>query len=164
MAYSTFPKLELVGDCATHLVLCAFATLGPMIDLNTFRRLLFGTLRRVSINTILADAGYDSESNHHFARDGCGVRSVIPPRHGRPTDKLPSTAHRRRMKLYRDYRYGQRWQIETIVSMIKRNLGSAVAARSDRARGAEAMLKVLTHNIMIIAALIAWVFYRARQH
>jgi transposase len=68
------------------------------------------------------------------------------------------------MKLYRDSRYGQRWQMETVVSMIKRNLGSAVAARSDRARGAEAMLKVLTHNIMIIAALIAWVFYRADQH
>ena len=65
------------------------------------------------------------------------------------------------MKLYRDYRYGQRWQIETVVSMIKRNLGSVVAARSDRTRAAEAMLKVLTHNIMILAAFILWVFYRA---
>lgn len=41
-----------------------------MVDLNSFRRLLFGTLRRVSIDTILADAGYDTESNHRFARDG----------------------------------------------------------------------------------------------
>ena len=104
VAYRTFPKLELVCDCATHLILCAFATLGPMIDLNSFRRLLFVTLRRVrgGIGTILVDAGYDSESNHRFARDGCGVRSVIPPLHGRPTDKLPATPHRRRMKLYRD--------------------------------------------------------------
>jgi hypothetical protein len=163
VAYSTFPKLELVGDCETHLVLCAFATLGPMVDLNTFRRLLFGTLRRVvaGVGTILADAGYDTESNHRFARDGCGVRSVIPALHGRPTDKLPSTPHRRRMKLYRDHRYGQRWQAETIISMIKRNLGAFVAARSDRARGAEVMLKVLTHNIMLIAALLWRVFYRA---
>ena len=161
VGYSTFPKLELVCDCATHLVLCAFAALGPMVDLNTFRRLLFCTLRRVSVSIILADAGYDTEANHRFARDGCHVRSVIPALHGRPTEKLPSTEHRRRMKRYRDYRYGQRWQIETVVSMIKRNLGSVVAARSDRTRAAEAMLKVLTHNIMILAAFMLWVFYRA---
>jgi hypothetical protein len=161
VAYRTFPKLEAVCDCATHLILCAFATIGPMIDINSFRRLLFGTLRRRRVRTILADAGYDSEPNHRFARDGCGVRSVIPPLHGRPTDKLPSTPHRRRMKLYRDHRYGQRWQIETVMSMIKRNLGAHVAARSDGARSAELMLKVLTHNIMLIAAMLLQLFYRA---
>ncbi len=132
-----------------------------MVDLNTFRRLLFGTLRRVSINTILGDAGYDTESNHRFARDGCRVRSVIPPLHGRPTDKLPPGEHRRRMKKYCDSRYGQRWQVETLMSMIKRNLGSFVAARSDNARSKETMLKVLTHNIMLIAAALSGLFYRA---
>jgi hypothetical protein len=161
VAYSTFPKLELVCDCASHLILCACAGIGPMVDLNTFRKLLFVTLSRVSVGTILADAGYDTESNHRFARDGCGVRSVIPPLHGRPTDKLPSGPHRRSMKFHRDYRYGQRWQIETVMSMIKRNLGSFVAARTDKARSAETMLKVLTHNIMLIALCLSWLFYRA---
>ncbi len=161
VAYRTFPKLELVCDCANHLILCAFATIGPMVDLISFRRLLFGTLRRVSVDTLLADAGYDTESNHRFARDGCHVRSVIPPLLGRPTDKLPSTPHRRLMKRYRDHRYGQRWQAETVMSMIKRNLGSFVAARSDRRRSVEVMLKVLTHNLMLIVGLLAWVFYRA---
>jgi len=131
-----------------------------MVDLNSFRRLLFGTLRRVSIGTILADAGYDTESNHRFARDGCGIRSVIPPLHGRPTHKLPSGEHRRRMKKYRDFRYGQRWQVETVMSMIKRNLGSFVAARSDAARSQETMLKVLTHNLMLIVAALIGLFYR----
>ncbi|HEY1685712.1 MAG TPA: transposase, partial [Tepidisphaeraceae bacterium] len=144
-----------------HLILCAFATLGPMVDLNSFRKLLFVTLRRVGIHTILADAGYDTESNHRFARDGCNVRSVIPPLHGRPTDKLPSGRHRRAMRFFFDFRYGQRWQIETVMSMIKRNLGSFVAARSDRARSAEVMLKVLTHNLMLIVAWLIEVFYRA---
>ena len=161
VAYSTFPKLEMVCDCSCHLILCAFATIGPMVDLNSFRRLLFSTLTRVGVDTILADAGYDTESNHRFARDGCRVRSVIPPLHGRPTDKLPSGPHRRLMKFFRDFRYGQRWQIETVVSMMKRNLGSFVAARSDRARSAEVMLKVLTHNLMLIAAWLMDLFYRA---
>jgi hypothetical protein len=135
-----------------------------MVDLNTFRRLLFCTLRRVRVGTILADAGYDTESNHRFARDGCGVRSVIPALHGRPTDKLPSGVHRRRMKKYRDFRYGQRWQVETVMSMIKRNLGSFVAARSDPSRDKETLLKVLTHNIMLIAAVLFGLFYRARRY
>jgi hypothetical protein len=163
VAYSTFPKLELVCDCSCHLILCAFATIGPMVDLNSFRKLLFSTLRRVAVGTILADAGYDTESNHRFARDGCGMRSVIPPLHGRPTHKLPSGPHRRRMKFLFDYRYGQRWQIESVVSMIKRNLGSFVAARKDNTRGIETMLKVLTHNLMLIAAWLYDLFYRARR-
>ena len=161
VAYSHYPKLELVCDCAWHLILCAYATIGPMVDLNTFRKLLFGTLGRVGVGTILADAGYDTESNHRFARDGCYVRSVIPPLHGRPTDKPPSTPHRRNMKRYFDFRYGQRWQVESVMSMIKRNLGGFVAARRDESRNIEVMLKVLTHNIMLIAAAVLRVFYRA---
>jgi len=31
------------------------------------------------------------------------------------------------MKRFFDFRYGQRWQVETVMSMIKRNLGSFVA-------------------------------------
>src|SRR5438552_3580461 len=80
VAYSTFPKLEMVCDCRSHLILCADVVVGPTVDVDTFRKLLFGTLRVASVGTILADAGYDSESNHRFARDGCGVRSVIPPK------------------------------------------------------------------------------------
>jgi len=164
VAYSTFPKLEIVCDCSCHLILCAFPAVGPMVDLHSFRRLLFGTLTRVSVQTVLADAGYDLETNHNFARYGCNVRSVIPPRHGRPTTKLPSTPHRRLMKIYQDYRYGQRWQVESTVSMLKRNLGSFVAARKDSSRAAESMLKVLTHNIMLIVLWLVDVFYRAGHY
>ena len=57
-------------------------------------------------------------------------------------------------------RYGQRWQIETVFSMIKRNLGHALAARTYWNQGREMMLLVLTHNLMILW-LITKVFYRA---
>lgn len=65
------------------------------------------------------------------------------------------------MKRHCDFRYGQRWQVETVMSMIKRNLGSFVAARSDPARSRETLLKVLTHNIMLIVAALIGLFYRA---
>jgi hypothetical protein len=118
-------------------------------------------LVHVTIATLLADAGYDWERAHTFARDGCGVRSVIPPEGGRPTGKLPSAKYRRLMRLYRDFRYGQRWQAETVMSMIKRRLGAAVAGRGDASRARDVMLKVITHNLMLIVGGLAEVFYGA---
>ena len=56
--------------------------------------------------------------------------------------------------------YGQRWQVETVNSMIKRNLGSALSARHYWSQCREMILRVLTHNIMIVLRVIK-VFYRA---
>jgi hypothetical protein len=56
----------------------------------------------------------------------------------------------------RAYRF--RAQVETVMSMLKRNLGAALSAKTSQGRWRELMLRVLTHNIMI--ALIG-VFYRA---
>ncbi len=56
--------------------------------------------------------------------------------------------------------YGQRWQVETVYSMIKRNQGSELRARSYWSQCREMLLKVLTHNIAIIQ-LVKELFYRA---
>jgi hypothetical protein len=85
-----------------------------------------------------------------------GVRSIIPPTIGRPTDKPPTYWRRRMKRTLRTKRsrrrcgYTQRWQAETVVSMIKRNLGSALAGRTADSRKRDMLLKVLTHNVMII--------------
>ena len=55
-------------------------------------------------------------------------------------------------------KYGQRWQVETVNSMIKRLQGSALRARKYWSQHREIVLRVLTHNIMILRR---WVFYRA---
>jgi len=44
-----------------------------------------------------------------------------------------------------------RWQSETTNSMIKRNLGSAMRPRTTVGRRHELLLRVLTHNIMLLA-------------
>ena len=159
--YTRFPKAELVVDCATHVVLAAVASLGPHPDVNRLPVLLLCALAHVSIATLLADAGYDWERAHAVARDAWHVRSVVPPEGGRPTEKLPTGKYRRLMRLYRDFRYGQRWQAETVMSMIKRRLGPAVAGRSDASRARDVMLKVITHNLMLLVSSWAGVFYRA---
>ena len=46
--------------------------------------------------------------------------------------------------------YGQRAQAETVMSMLKRNLGDSLRARSDHGREMELLLKVLTHDVMIV--------------
>ncbi len=58
--------------------------------------------------------------------------------------------------------YGQRWQVETVMSMIKRHQGECLHANTYWAKNREMMLKVLTHNIAIILLLKA-LFYRAYQ-
>jgi hypothetical protein len=47
--------------------------------------------------------------------------------------------------------YGQRWQAESAFSRHQRLLGSALRACSDAARERECYLRVLTHNLMILA-------------
>ena len=159
--YSRFPKCEVVVDCKTHVILCAVTSLGPCPDVNRLPVLLLCALVYVTIATLLADAGYDWERAHRFARDGCGVRSVIPAEGGRPTEKPPTGKYRRLMRRFRDFRYGQRWQVETVMSMIKRRLGASVAGRSDASRARDTMLKVITHNLMLIVDGLIGVFYRA---
>lgn len=49
--------------------------------------------------------------------------------------------------------YGQRSQSETVMSMIKRNQGSALRSRTPERRKKEMMLRVLTHNIALLCEL-----------
>lgn len=154
----SLPKLSLAVDCKTHLILAVRATTGMGADHPHFEPLLFDAWRRTGVHHVVADAGYDSEANHSLARDDMNVRSIMPATHGRPTKKAPKGRHRRNM-WYRFKRaadkpiYGQRWQVETVNSMLKRNMGSALRAVTARRRSKELLLRVVTHNIMILAEI-----------
>jgi hypothetical protein len=106
--YTRYPKLEVLCDCRTHVVLSAVPTLGPRPDTDRLVPLLMPALSRgVGIDCGLFDAGYDSERNHLVARQGCHVRSVIPALIGRPTKdptRPPDGRWRRVMRRHRDCR------------------------------------------------------------
>jgi len=162
--YKRFPKMGIVCDCASHLILALVPGRGPGPDIIHYQEALKQSLRSVGIETLAADAGYDSEASHEYARHTCHVRTLIPPLIGRPTDKPPAGYWRRQMKSRLHLtRYGQRWQVETVNSMLKRLLGSALHARTYWNQQREMFLMVLTLNIMILAALILKLFYRAGQ-
>ena len=157
--YSKYPKVVLVTDCRTHLVLAAVPGRGPASDLVLFKSALKQAVGRARIGTLLADADFDGEWVHEHVRS-FGIRTLIPPERGRPSEKPPAGRWRRRMKRRFDKKkYGQRWQVETVNSMIKRRLGSALRARSYWSQCREIILRVVTHNVMIVIRVR--VFYRA---
>ena len=161
--YKRYAKLEVLIDTDSHLILAVGAGRGPRPDADRLIPLLEQATGRklgpVRLARVLCDAGYDSEPNHCRARKTYGVRALIPAKLGRPSKNPPKGYFRRRMKkLLRTKRgrkragYGQRWQVETVFSMIKRLLLSHVAARSYWPQCRELWLKAITLNVMIIAA------------
>lgn len=160
MVYHRYPKLGVICDTQDHFILACQASRGPRPDVDEFRPLLTEALRNVRFATFVADAGYDSEPNHRYAREKHGIRTMIPPKHGRPTTK-PATGHYRRLMQVRFATplYRKRTQVETVISMIKRRQGSHVHGRKYYSQCRDLRLMVLTHNAMIL--LYLRVFYRA---
>jgi hypothetical protein len=163
--YTRYAKLELAcvsqdrDQRLRHLIIAAVPSRGPRPDVDRFVLLLEQALSRVGVDVAQADAGYDSEPNHSHARDERGVKTAIPAEAGRPSKSgVPSGRYRRLMKRRLDkhyLKYGQRWQAETVMSMVKRRLGSFVAGRSYWSQCRDLMLLALTHNCMIVAAVEA---------
>ena len=151
VVYHHFAKLGIVCDGDDHFILACRVGRGPRPDVDEFRPLLAEALRNVRLAQLAADAGYDSEPNHRFARDDHGVRTIIPAKHGRPSAKPPTGRYRRLMKSRFDRgAYRRRSQVETVISMIKRRQGAHVRGRSHHGRCRDLRLLALTHNVMIL--------------
>ena len=145
------------------MILSVLTIRGPGVDVNQFEKILKSAAQKYAIDYILADAGYDSKSNHRFARENLNITSIIPPKHGRPTlyPKPFKGKYRELMRTKFDKKkYGQRWQVETVMSMIKRNQGDCLSSKTYWSQNREMMLRVLTHNIGIIL-FVKELFYRA---
>jgi Transposase DDE domain len=163
MFYHRYPKLGVVCDTSCHFILSIRVGRGPRPDVDELVPLLSEALRSMLLDCLAADAGYDSESNHRFAREQCGIRTLIPAKHGRPTTKPAKGRYRRLMQTRFDpARYHQRAQVETVISMIKRRQGAHARGRSYHSQCRDLRLMALTHNVMIL--LCVEVFYGAARN
>jgi hypothetical protein len=150
------PKLTLAVDVATHLILAARTQVGMSGDQHDFAPLLRQACNRVNkVAVVVADSGYDAHYNHVAAREQLGVCSLIKAEAGRPTNRSLTSKYRRRMRRMlagsqAGKPYGRRANAETVGSMIKRNLGDSLRARSAAARSMEQLLRVITHDVMIM--------------
>jgi hypothetical protein len=155
-----WPKLTAVVDTRSHQFLAARVTRGPSQDAPHLIPTVRQAAKRIAIDTLLGDAAYDSEDNHATPRKELGIRSTAIALNWRGSRKWPQTKYRRQMvrrfkKKPRGSRYrrvyGQRWQVESTFSRNKRRLGASIAAIKWANQKTEILLKVLTHNIMLLA-------------
>lgn len=158
MEHHRMPKLALACASACHLILAAKARIGSGSDAPDLIPLLRQARQRGAVRVVVADAGYDSEENHRTARQELGVRSIIPPTSGRPGRQPPAGYWRRHMRKRFDHQadrphYRHRAQIETVNSMMKRNMGDELRSRLKPRRKRELLLRTVVHDIMLAAGL-----------
>ena len=140
----------MVCDTQTHLIASCIVTRGPSYDFGLFEEAIRDAHKQVRFKRILADGGYDSEANHRLAREIFGMETMIKL-NLRGSKKPPKGKHRRKTKDSFDKKiFNNRWQIESVFSRNKRLLGSSLRNRTEISRQRECLLRVLTHNLMII--------------
>ena len=151
--YRRWGKLTLIVDTQRHIILSMLAERGPKPDANRLVPAIDQRVQGIRIDQLVADAGYDSAGNHSYLRDEHGINSIIPATAGRRTTKPASHPYRRLMqRLFKSKppkNYGQRWQVETVNSMIKRNFTSYLSGQTYWSQCRQMLLLAITHNLAI---------------
>jgi len=162
-----WPKLTAVAHTSSHLILGAVTGTGPTQDSPDFTPALRQASALLRLDTVLGDAGYDAEHNHRLCREELGIGTTViklnPRNRGR---RWPTTRYRRAMRQrFPHTLYHQRWHAESVFSRHKRRLGSALRARRTASQQREIVLRVLTHNRMILSRpLLRFSTEQARFH
>jgi hypothetical protein len=148
-----WPKLTAVVHAHSHLILGAVPGVGPSQGSPDFTPAMRQTAALIRIDTALGDAGYDAEHNHRLCREDLSIRQTVIRLNRRNTDRRwPKTPYRRAMRhRFPTTTYNQRWHAESGFSQQKRRLGSALTARDNESQARELVLRVLTHNLMLLA-------------
>lgn len=151
--HAAWPKLTAVFHAASQLIAGIATSRGPSQDSPEFGPAIRQAASNFQARRVVADKGYDAEHNHTLCRSELGIRSTViplnPRNHGR---RWPKTRYRRLMKRrFPSRQYRRRTQAESAFSRHKRRLGSNLSARSEPSQFTEIRLRVLTHNLMILA-------------
>ena len=168
------PKLTIALHTASHLILGARPEWGPSNDAPALAPVMrqaataftaavrqrpdFAQLprrqqrRATRLHALVADAGYDGEAQHAVCREQLGVRRTVIRFNRRTAGRRwPKTRYRRALKRHFPWRvYHRRQQVESAFSQHKRRLGAALTARTAATQAEELILRVLTHNLMLL--------------
>jgi hypothetical protein len=95
---------------------------------------------------------------HRLCREELGMRATAIALHRRRArHRWPPTPYRRAMRrAFPRALYGERQQVESVISRAKRRLGAALTARQRATQAAEQVLRVLTYHLLLL--------YRARDN
>ena len=148
-----WPKLTAALHTHSRLIVGTVTGIGPNQDPPDFGPIICQATSIMAFSMVLADAGYDAEHNHRLCREELGVtRSVIALNRRNTGRRWPKTLQAGPRQRFPELLYHHRRHIESGFSQHKRRLGSALSARGHQAQRRELILRVLTHNLMLLAA------------
>lgn len=161
-AYQKWAAALWVGP---QLVTAQLSKPGPCGDYPDLPPLAEVSVASVPGALVLADARYDCESNHAFCRDRLGVRALIPAKTRRYVAG-PTGRYRAEMvaalgcstldvagEAAPRKAYGQRWLVETLMSVVKRKWGERLTARLPSMQEVQALLRGLVYNVYRLVVL-----------
>ncbi len=122
--------------------------------------------RVVSIGTVVADRGYDSEENNRFVRYGLKARNVIRVRTGTKCKKRNGRLRKEAEASFDWETYSRRNVVEMVFSVIKRRFGDTLYSRSLRIQKKELKLMCIVYNLHryvnnVNCLIWRYVFYKA---
>lgn len=154
-------KVHVAVNVETKEVLGLEITRQNVNDLACFQSLVSQSLEHGTVKTVLADGGYDDRKAFNIL-DDLGIRPGIKtrenastrPSRARSQSYLRAKEVRYRLKHgYEAWRektgYGKRWNVESVISTIKRVFGETLSARSWQGMIREIQVKMAMYNLMI---------------
>jgi hypothetical protein len=163
-----YVKQTVAVEARKQLIVAVKFRRGPSGDSPDF----VWTLKKVRpaglpVKLVVADKGYDAESNHEYAQEVLGARTAIPVRAAsRPKIKMRGKRRKRQAKSFDKKGYdSHRPKVETVNSVEKRTMGSNVLARVPSQQHKELVFRALSYNSRRMESfflLFIESFYRAR--
>ena len=142
-----FVKMTICADLRRQLVCGIKIRHKRRFDSVDFVPLLQRLTSLVSVDTVVADRGYDSEQNHVSARNLGIQNTIIRPKYENLQVWKTRGFHRKMMKRHFRWKtYHQRSKTETIFSVIKRMLGEHIMSRYILTQNREALYRVIAYN------------------
>jgi len=162
-----FVKQSVAVETRKQLIVAVKFRRGPANDSPDF----IWTLKKVRpaglpVKLVVADKGYDAESNHEYVQEVLGARTAIPVRAAsRPKIKMRGKRRRRQAKDFDKRGYDRhRPKVETVFSVEKRKMGSHVLARDTSQQHKELIFRAFSYNSVRMETpflLSIEVFYKA---
>lgn len=142
---AAFVKLSAVVICGMLLPASMVLSWGRSNDMCQGPVAVQKAADSVRARALYADRGYDGERLHTLCREQLGIESFIPPV-PKTADGSVRTRYRSKMTTL-PKRFGQRWQIESFFSALKRTTGHGLRARGPANPLTEAAFRVLGYAI-----------------
>jgi hypothetical protein len=155
--YKRHIKLTLAVDVGSQTIVSLITSPGPGPDFGLFRPAVSKAVDHgYRIGAVLADRGYDSESNRRFVVHELGAETHIPLRKIYRNASGHGGKFRHRQERVLDHElYRRRALAETVNSVLKRTMSSISLARSERSQRVELTLRAAAHNARRAAELLS---------